>query len=379
MSLNLTTILGARPQFIKASSLSRGVKKLNGQRMTIQETIVHTGQHYDIEMSDVFFSELEIPQPALKLTASSQSRPERFAEMMAGLGPFLKENKPDVVLVFGDTDTTLAGAICASQLGIPLAHVEAGLRSFNKAMPEETNRVLTDHASQFLFCPTKTAVRNLSKEGIPRHTHETSDTRVQVVQCGDIQLETLRHYAQKSTHTPRLKSRLATFLKQNEPFALATLHRAENTASRQQLEQILRGISAVSDILPVILPLHPGTRKKMQKHGLRLTGKRILTLPPLGFLDIIELLKKTSLVMTDSGGLQKEAYFMNKPCLTLRKETEWSELVEYGFNEITGVNEVSILKGAEKMLSKRYDWSCSLYGNGDTARTILEILLKTLN
>lgn len=377
MSLKIAIILGARPQFIKASALSRSIHELNKDGASISEIIVHTGQHYDIEMSDIFFNELQIPQPTVRLTTSSRERPERLGEMLNGLSRFFKSQNPDVALVFGDTDTTLSGALCASQLGIPVAHVESGLRSFNREMPEENNRILTDHISQFLFCPTEAAVLNLRKEGIFEKKNSKS---IRIVQSGDIQLETLRHYAFNNTPAPGLLSKLKKFLKPNEPFALATIHRAENTKDKHRLNHLLQGIKSVSNsLLPVVIPLHPRTRQKIQEYGLNLKAPRILNLPPQGFLNIIELLKKTSLVMTDSGGLQKEAYFMRKPCITLREETEWRELVEHGFNRLVGFNTTSILEGATKMLEGRYNWTLPLYGKGNTAEVILKTLINTLS
>ncbi|MBI9079210.1 MAG: UDP-N-acetylglucosamine 2-epimerase (non-hydrolyzing) [Pseudodesulfovibrio sp.] len=375
MSLRLTTILGARPQFIKASALSRRIASMNEKGASILESIIHTGQHYDLEMSDIFFSELDIPHPALKLAVSSTDRPERFSTMMAGLSPFLKTEKPDVVLVFGDTDTTLAGALTASQLGIPVAHVEAGLRSFNKSMPEETNRILTDHIAQFLFCPSTTAMENLANEGmLPKGVKTDSSARI--VQCGDIQLETLQFYSTKSAPRPAITATINNFTGGKERFALATVHRAESTGNKHRLEKILNGIEKTATIIPVILPLHPGTRSKMKEYGIGLDNPRILVLPPQGFLDMIELLKRASLIMTDSGGLQKEAYFMKTPCLTLREETEWVELVKHGFNAIAGINATAIRDKAGEMLERTYQWDQSLYGKGDTSRIVLETLLE---
>ncbi|MFH1913488.1 MAG: UDP-N-acetylglucosamine 2-epimerase (non-hydrolyzing) [Pseudomonadota bacterium] len=384
MALKLTTILGARPQFVKASALSRRVAQLNAEGAAIEETIVHTGQHYDQGMSDVFFSELAIPQPTLRLAAAGDDRAGRFAAMVSGLGDFLGRARPDVVLVFGDTDTTLAGALTASQLGIPVAHVEAGLRSYNRTMPEETNRVLTDHISRFLFCPTTTAVANLAAEGIfeGRNVGEgrsvgdgrgADDARVLVSLCGDIQLETLRHYAAASRLAPGIREQVHG-LTRGGPYALATIHRAESTADAHRLGQLLLGVKRVARRLPVIIPLHPGTRKKMDEHGLDLDDPRVLALPPVGFLDMIALLDGASLVMTDSGGLQKEAFFLRTPCLTLRRETEWVELVELGCNRVCGVEAEAIDRGAALMLEKACDWSAAPYGAGDTSLIVLETL-----
>lgn len=372
MSLKLTTILGARPQFVKASALSRRVARLNAEGAAIEETIVHTGQHYDQEMSDVFFSELAIPRPTLRLAAAGDDRAGRFAAMVSGLGDFLGRVRPDVVLVFGDTDTTLAGALTASQLGIPVAHVEAGLRSYNRTMPEETNRVLTDHISRFLFCPTTTAVTNLAAEGIT-DGKGTGAERVHVSLCGDIQLETLRHYAAASRLAPEIGEQVRALTKGGS-YALATIHRAESTADAHRLGQLLLGLKRVARRLPVVIPLHPGTRKKMEEHGLDLDDPRVLVLPPVGFLDMIALLDGASLVMTDSGGLQKEAFFLRTPCLTLRRETEWVELVELGCNRICGVEAEAIDRGAALMLEKACDWSATPYGAGGTSRIVLETL-----
>ncbi len=376
-ALTLAVILGARPQFIKAAALSREIRNRRPGR-EIREIIIHSGQHYDLDMSDIFFEELEIPRPAMTLASREPERSVRFASMVSGLSGLLREARPDAALVFGDTDTTLAGALAAVQTGIPLAHVEAGLRSFNRVMPEESNRILTDHAANLLFCPTRNAMENLRREGfVPAHAGRILPRPPQVVFSGDIQLETMRHYEAQAPARATVGPMLQEFAG-NGPFALCTVHRNENTCSRDALALLLKALDEAATTLPLVLPLHPGTRRKIEAFGLGLDNRRILVLPPQGFFDIVELLRRCSLVLTDSGGLQKEAFFFCRPCVTLRQETEWTELVDHGCNVVAGTRPSDVLRAMREVLSRKVDWNVPLYGDGDTAKIILETLESAL-
>lgn len=376
-ALTLAVILGARPQFIKAAALSRAVRARNSGR-EIREVIIHSGQHYDLDMSEVFFQELDIPRPAVTLAAREPERTARFAAMLGGLDGLLRETKPDAALVFGDTDTTLAGALAAVRTGTPLAHVEAGLRSFNRLMPEESNRILTDHSSDFLFCPTQLAVDNLRAEGfVPDHGGRVLPRPPQVVFAGDIQLETMRHYETLAPRRATVGPRLAAFAG-DRPFALCTIHRDENTRRRERLALLLEALDRAAAVLPLVLPLHPGTRKRMEGFGLSLDNPRILVLPPQGFYDIVELLRRCRLVLTDSGGLQKEAFFFRKPCVTLREETEWRELVDIGANVVAGIEAPAVLRAMDEVRARDVDWDAPLYGDGRTAAAILGTLESAL-
>ena len=374
MSLTLAVILGARPQFVKAAALSRAIRL----GRDVREIIIHSGQHYDLDMSDVFFEELDIPRPTLRLPLRDEDRAARFAGMLTGLTELLRQTGPDAVLVFGDTDTTLAGALAAARGGIPLAHVEAGLRSFNRAMPEESNRILTDHSSDFLFCPSQLALDNLRAEGFtPGHSGRVLPRPPQVVFSGDIQLETMRHYEALAPQRADIGPQLADFAKGRE-FALCTIHRDENTRSRERLAGLLEALDRAAEVLPLVLPLHPGTRRKIEGFGLALRNPRILVLPPQGFYNIVELLRRCALVLTDSGGLQKEAFFFRRPCVTLREETEWRELVDIGANVVAGTRADAVLRAMDEVRGRTVDWSAPLYGGGNTAAVILDTLESAL-
>lgn len=315
MKLKILTVVGARPQFIKAAPVTRAI----AERTDLFEVMVHTGQHFDDDMSEVFFRELGIPAPAHNLGVHGGGHGEMTGRMLEKLERLMLAEKPNRVLVFGDTNSTLAGALAAAKLHIPVAHVEAGLRSFNRAMPEEINRTLTDHLSDLLFCPTGAAVANLAREGIAAGVH----------QVGDVMFDATIWAARCARTAPDILERLG--LKRGE-FALATLHRAENTDHASQLTQIVEFLKAHGNEREVVLPLHPRTRQAAERHGLSLEGIRVL--PPVGYLEMAALLDGCTEVLTDSGGLQKEAYFHRKPCVTLRTETEWVETVECGWNRL---------------------------------------------
>jgi UDP-GlcNAc3NAcA epimerase len=361
--MKIVSVVGARPQFIKAAAISRGIKELNrkARRKRIEEVLVHTGQHYDPNMSQVFFDELEIRKADYNLGVGSASHGVQTGRMLQKLEPVLLDEKPDVVLVYGDTNSTLAGAIAAVKLHIPVAHVEAGLRSFNRLMPEEINRVVADHVSDILFCPTDSAVENLAKEGIVKNVHKV----------GDVMYDCALYYAQKAeTHGDLLPGLNLSV----QEYALVTIHRAENTDDPDRLRSIFRGLNLVAEsALPVIVPLHPRTRNRISSLELKLSG-RLRLLTPVSYLDMILLEKSARVVITDSGGVQKEAYFYKVPCVTLRDETEWVETVESGWNIVAG-SEARRIAEAAKTAHKPARWR-NHYGDGNAARHILDILLS---
>ena len=353
--MKIISVVGARPQFIKAAAVSREIAKLSG----MTELLVHTGQHFDDNMSDVFFREMEIPTPAYRLDIHSLSHGAMTGQMLVKLEEVFQKEKPSLVMVYGDTNSTLAGALAASNLQIPVAHVEAGLRSFRMSMPEEINRILTDRISTLLFCPTDAAVANLKAEGIER-------SGAKIVQCGDVMYDAVLYYRQiaqqRSTILDCIKS---------ERFALCTVHRAENTDGVKNLNAIFVALEKINAELPVILPIHPRTRNLVESLGLT---TKVTLLEPVSYFDMLQLLQKCEIVLTDSGGLQKEAYFFGKPCVTLRDETEWVELVEAGANRIAGARTDYILKAYSEMRGVRVSVNARLYGDGCAAKLIADEL-----
>jgi len=309
------TIVGARPQFIKAAVVSHAFRQDTG----VEEKLLHTGQHFDANMSDVFFSELNIPHPHFNLGIGGGGHGQNTGRMLEGIEKVLIDERPDWVLVYGDTDSTLAGAIAASKLHIRLAHVEAGLRSFNKKMPEEINRILTDHASDLLLTPNASAVQTLALEGIKGN---------QVINVGDVMYDAALIYGQRADENSRILDALKLSSKR---YILATVHRQENTDTLHRLANIFSGFAAAS--LPVVLPLHPRTKQRIKSHGISIPSN-VIVVEPLGYIDMVMLEKHAALIATDSGGVQKEAYFHGVPCVTLRDETEWTELVELGWNTL---------------------------------------------
>ncbi len=351
--MRVCTIVGARPQFVKAAVVSRA---LAGEY--IEETLVHTGQHYDAAMSQVFFDELDIPRPDVDLGVGSGSHARQTGEMMIRLEQFLLEGPlPDQVLVYGDTNSTLAGALVAAKLNVPLAHVEAGLRSFNRVMPEEVNRIVTDRLSQLLFCPSETAILNLRAEGAAEGVHFT----------GDVMYDALRHYREAALEKHPLET-LAPYL--HGAFYLATVHRAENTDSPERLGQVLRILGGLD--LPVVWPLHPRTRSRIAQFGLDLP-ERIHAMPPAGYLAMLSLLDGAARVLTDSGGLQKEAFWMERPCVTLRTETEWVETLLDGWNRVTDLDEQAV-HAALQVDPDAPPKPC--YGDGHAAAHIASLLAR---
>ena len=332
--MKLITIIGARPQFIKAAAVSREIAKHND----IQEIIVHTGQHFDANMSEIFFDQMQIPKPDYNLEINSLSHGAMTGRMIERIEEALLKEQPDWVLVYGDTNSTIAGSLAAKKLHIKVAHVEAGLRSFNRNMPEEINRILTDKISDILFCPTDTAVQNLQNEGIGKNS------LARIVKCGDVMQDAAIFYSDLA-QKPELDL--------PKQFILATIHRAENTDDPKRLTSIFNALAEISNEIPIILPLHPRTKKIISNSQLTTHNSQLIFIDPIGYLEMIYLLKNCSLVMTDSGGLQKEAFFFHKPCVTLRDETEWVELVENGFNKIVGADENKIISGYREMIQKK--------------------------
>lgn len=350
----IITVLGARPQFIKAAAVSRAIAA-DGR---LSERIIHTGQHYDPGMSDIFFKEMEIPEPAHHLGVGGGSHGAMTGEQLARIEAILLEEKPDWVLVYGDTNSTLAGALAAAKLHIPVAHVEAGLRSFNRRMPEEINRVLTDHLSEILFAPTQAAHAQLEREGI-------ADEQIHIT--GDVMMDAALHYRSRARRPDWFD---ALDIESGE-FLLCTIHRAENTDSPERLRDILQGLS--TSARPIILPLHPRTRKMLERLQLRPSGP-VHIVDPVGYLEMVWLEMHCHAVVTDSGGVQKEAYFHGKPCITLRDETEWTELVELGVNTLVGADPQHIAKQINQppVAASAGD----VYGDGRAAHTIARILAE---
>jgi UDP-GlcNAc3NAcA epimerase len=347
--IKILTVIGARPQFVKAAVISRLIKGEYSDRF--QEVLVHTGQHYDQNMSEVFFDEMRIPKPDINLEIGSGSHGKMTGRMLEQIEEVLLSEKPDYLMVYGDTNSTIAGALAASKLHIPVVHVEAGLRSFNMAMPEEQNRILTDHISSFLFCPTQQAVDNLKKEGITKGVHRT----------GDIMLDASLYYREIMPESDLVIP---------EDFGLVTLHRAENTDDPKRLESIVQALNSLTT-WEFILPLHPRTKKMLEQFNLSFS-EHIRVIDPVGYFDMLRLESHCSCVVTDSGGVQKEAYFFKKPCITMRDQTEWVETVDSGWNTLVGANAERIVKAVKAL--KTPESYPELYGSGNTGEDILDCL-----
>ena len=369
MAKHVFTVVGARPQFVKAAVVSRAM-----QDCGIVETLVHTGQHHDASMSDVFFAEMGIPAPAFNLGISGRSHGAQTGAMLAAVEATLlgQTRMPDWVLVYGDTNSTLAGALAAAKLHIPIAHVEAGLRSFNRKMPEEINRVMTDHLSALAFCPTEDAVANLKLEGIG----EDSGHRCDVLQVGDVMLDAAKQFNQIAmSRADPLKNHGGS----NVQFVLATIHRAENTDDPERLRVIFDALAKIAKQMRVVLPLHPRTQKCLHACGLDVDAlarvEGIAVLPPLGYLDMLALESRAFCIVTDSGGVQKEAYFAGVPCVTLRFETEWIELVKSGWNVLAPpVSSESIFDAV--LNARPGDQSVAFYGDGTASQRISSALCR---
>jgi UDP-GlcNAc3NAcA epimerase len=375
----ILTIVGARPQIIKAAALSRVI---SNNFQNIEEIIVHTGQHYDKNMSDVFFTELEIPKPQINLKVGSSSHGAQTALMIEKIEKVMQEYSPDAVVVYGDTNSTLATAIAASKLHIPIVHIESGLRSFNKKMPEEVNRILCDHVSTLLFSPTKSGFNNLLNEGFSKeYSNKSSADHPNIYHCGDVMYDNSLYFSKLSDENSDILEKLKL---RNEKFILATVHRNDNTDSKIKLTDLFSTFLEITEIhqLKIILPLHPRTSKMMEqlldaKLLKKIQESNLFTIiNPAGFLDMIALEKNAELIITDSGGVQKEAYFFKKPCIILRPQTEWVEIVETKSAVISDTNSKIILEATERFLSNPDLEFPEVFGNGNAASFIAQEMLN---
>ncbi len=357
MSLKICSVIGARPQFIKASPLSEALRE------SFEEVIIHTGQHYSYSMSDIFFKELNMQKPNYNLAIGSSSHGEQTGAMLKSIEKVLLAESPDFVLVYGDTNSTLSGALAAAKLHIPVIHIEAGLRSFNKKMPEEINRILTDHMSEFLFVPSKISVDNLNNEGI------TSG----IFEVGDIMYDAILNAKVRALENSVILNELN--LTQSN-YILATIHRAENTDDYFKLQNIFTSFANINN--NIVIPLHPRTKKMMERFNLEFS-ENVKAIEPLGYLDMINLMQNSFCVITDSGGIQKEAYYLKTPCVTLREETEWTETIDVGWNSLVEIQSEKIVEAVKRSNYVRTLNHPDLYGKGDTAKKIKSILLKSTN
>ena len=366
--MKIVTVIGARPQIIKAAALSRAIKEHYADR--IQEVIVHTGQHYDDNMSEVFFAELGIPHPDYNLHVGSASHGVQTARMIEGIEQILMGEKPDAIVLYGDTNSTLAGAVAASKIHVPVAHIEAGLRSFNKSMPEEINRIVCDHCSTLLFCPTKAGFDNLAKEGFPiDNDGPYTIDNPKVYHCGDIMYDNSLHFSKVADQKGQVLKQLGL---EGKPFVLATLHRDSNTDQSERLKAILEAFKELSKEITIVLPMHPRTRKKAADFH----ADNVIVTEPVSFLEMIQLEKHAQLILTDSGGVQKESYFFKKPCVILRPETEWVEIVETGAATLANADYRKILEASRRYLQQPPDKFPEIFGDGHAAEFMLERMLE---
>lgn len=346
--MKFITILGARPQFIKAAPISREVRKYH------EELIIHTGQHYDKNMYEVFFEELGIPKPDFNLGIGSASHGKQTGEMLITTEEILLTEKPDYVIVYGDTNSTLAGALAASKLHIPVIHIEAGLRSFNKFMPEEINRIMTDHVSEFLFCPTETAVSNLFNENIKEN----------VINVGDVMYDAVKINREISEEKSNI---LEKYMLESKEYHLITIHRAENTDNEEKIRSIIDAFKSIKTLK--VWPIHPRTAKVIKQLGINLSEvPNLLVIEPVGYLDMLKLENHAKKILTDSGGVQKEAYFMNVPCITIREQTEWVETLEEHANILVGTDTNKILEAVKMEVNPSYK---NVFGDGQAAKKIV--------
>ncbi len=353
--MKFVTVIGARPQFVKAAVVSKAL-----QQQSIKEILIHTGQHFDSNMSDIFFEELEMNKPDYYLNVGGGTHGQNTGRMLEKIEAVLFTEKPDAVLVYGDTDSTLAGALAAAKLHIPVAHVEAGLRSFNRRMPEEINRILTDHVSNWLFTPTQNGVEQLINEGISTQ---------KIFLTGDVMYDATLHYTQRASD----KSDILKVLKlAGTNYYLATVHRADNVDIQESLQELLHAFSQIEQT--IVWPIHPRTRKRIQEFNLKIPSQ-VLLIDPVGYLDMLWLEKNAKLILTDSGGVQKEAFFHSVPCVTLRNETEWTELVELGVNFLAGIESNKILESIEFAKKTKTElFQVNLYGLGKASHQIAQHL-----
>ena len=366
--MKIVTIIGARPQFIKAAVISRAIRQWNQEHidLELQEVIIHTGQHYDANMSEVFFREMSIPQPEYQLHVGGGTHGAMTGQMMEKIETVLLQEKPVAVLVYGDTDSTLAGALTAAKLHIPVAHVEAGLRSFNMMMPEEVNRILTDRVSKWLFCPTQTAVANLEQEGY-------KGFGAAIACVGDVMQDASSYYRSQRRYSTSVQSIVQGYA---DKFYLATVHRAENTDDKTRLKNIIAALDFIAERVPVVLPLHPRTKKMLAKYEILV--RYVTLVDPIGYFDMLYLQEHCSAIFTDSGGVQKEAYFFKKPCITLRDETEWTELVANGVNRLVGADQEKIICAEQYFKNHSLSFVQPIYGDGHAGEKIVRYLVEGL-
>ena len=379
--MNIVTVIGARPQIIKAAALSRAIRTYYQKQ--IHETIVHTGQHYDENMSQVFFDELGIPKPDYNLQVGSASHGVQTAKMTEGIERILLEERPDCLVLYGDTNSTLAGAVAAAKIHVPIVHIEAGLRSFNKSMPEEINRIVCDHCSTLLFSPTQAGVDNLAKEGFRLNNEGPySIDNPKVFRCGDIMYDNSLYFSKIAEEKTDVLQRLQLV---GKPFVLATLHRDSNTDHPERLNSILDALLEIAEEMPVVLPLHPRTRKMIgqlvepQKAEKLFHSENLKTTDPVSFLEMVQLERHASLVMTDSGGVQKESYFFQKPCVILRPETEWVEIVQAGTGTLADADKTSILEASRGYLRQPPTSFPEIFGDGHAAEFMLQQMIQCFN
>jgi len=376
--MKIATVVGARPQFIKVGAVCRAIEKHNrhaSSKNRIDEILVHTGQHYDYLMDKVFFEELELRKPVYHLGVGSGSHAQQTGMMLERLEPVLEKEKPDGVVVYGDTNSTLAGALTAAKLNIPVVHVEAGLRSYVRSMPEEINRVVTDHLSTFLFCPTNQAVKNLAKEGIKPGAGKI------VRNVGDVMYDSILYYSKIAEKKLTILKDLGFLAPSSElrtpNYYLVTLHRAENTDDPKKLKSILKALNEIGRKIPVVLPLHPRTKKMIHTFCLLPRGRNIKLIDPVSYFDMLSLERQAKAILTDSGGVQKEAYWFRVPCFTLREETEWVETVRSGWNVLVGAATRRIVKEVNSLPGRKpsQKWK-EIFGDGRASQRIVQTLTE---